>query len=262
MKKLLFSLLFILVALSSCKTYQKIIYFQDVCPDSVVKVLPTQTLRFVPGDRLAINITSSATPELADRYNLTVGGRNGGYANNNVNNTRYTVDENGNIDVPGIGRVCVGGLTRSEVATKIQALFRNGIINDAIVTVSAYDQVYYVMGEVSSPGKKEINRDNLNIIQTLAQCNDLSILAQRNRIKVLRQEGDEIKTYYVDIRSKDIFTSPVYNIQQNDIIYVEPNKVRMGQSNNNENSLRSISMWMSITSFLTSIAILITNAVK
>ena len=59
MKKLLFSLLFILVALSSCKTYQKIIYFQDVCPDSVVKVLPTQTLRFVPGDRLAINITST-----------------------------------------------------------------------------------------------------------------------------------------------------------------------------------------------------------
>ena len=79
---------------------------------------------------------------------------------------------------------------------------------------------------------------------------------------MLRQEGDEIITYYVDIRSKDIFTSPVYNIQQNDIIYVEPNKVRMGQSNNNENSLRSISMWMSITSFLTSIAILITNAVK
>ena len=74
---------------------------------------------------------------------------------------------------------------------------------------------------------------------------------------MVRQEGNESKIYFIDLRSKDMFTSPVYNLQQNDVVYVEPNKVKMGQSTNNDNSVRNISTWLSVTSVLTSIAILI-----
>ena len=86
---------------------------------------------------------------------------------------------------------------------------------------------------------------------------DLTIQARRDRILVMRQEGDETKSYYVDIRSKDIMNSPAYNLRQNDIIVVEPNPMRIGQSTYNENSVRQISTWLSVSSVLISIAILI-----
>jgi polysaccharide export outer membrane protein len=79
---------------------------------------------------------------------------------------------------------------------------------------------------------------------------------------VIRQEGTESKTYYVDLRSKDLLGSPVYNLRQNDVVYVQPNKVKQGQSTNNDNSVRSIATWLSISSVLTSSAILITNALR
>ena len=76
-------------------------------------------------------------------------------------------------------------------------------------------------------------------------------------IRVLRQEGNATRTYFVDLRSKDIFNSPVYNLQQNDIIYVEPNRVKMGQSTNNDNTFRNVSVWITIASFLTTLGVVI-----
>ena len=151
----------------------------------------------------------------------------------------------------------VSGLTRAEAASLIQAKYRDGIINDAVVTVSTYNQYVTILGEVKNPGQLEITRDNLNILEAIGRAGDLTITGRRDCVKVIRQEGNESKTYYVDLRSKDIFNSPVYNLQQNDVIYVEPNKMKSGQSTYNDNSIRSISTWLSISSFLTSLAILI-----
>lgn len=253
MKKTLFIILSVLFTLNSCKTAEKIIYMQDAQAGETFQTQGSKALTLVPGDKVGIMVTSASTPELATRYNLqqTSG------STQNQDNQRYTIDENGNIDMLGIGRIAIGGLTRAEAAAKIQSTFRNGILNDAVVTVAAYNRFITVIGDVSSPGLKEIQRDNMTILEAIGAAGDLNITARRDRIKVVRQEGNESKTYFVDLRSKDLFTSPVYYLQQNDIIYVEPNKVRMGQSTNNDNSLRQISTWLSISSFLTSIAILI-----
>ncbi len=170
---------------------------------------------------------------------------------------RYTIDENGNVDLLGIGRIKVGGLTRSEAAAKIQSVFRNGVLNDAVVTVAAYNQFVTVLGDVARPGRLEIARDNITIFEAIGMAGDLNITGRRDAIKVIRQEGNECKTYFIDLRSKNVFNSPVYNLQQNDIVYVEPNRVKMGSSTNNDNSIRNISTWLSITSVLTSISILI-----
>ena len=159
--------------------------------------------------------------------------------------------------MPGIGRTSVAGLTRAEAAAKIQDAFRSGILNDAVVTVAAYNRFITVIGDVARPGQQEIRRDNITILEALGQAGDLNITARRDRVRVVRQEGNESKIYFIDLRSKDMFTSPVYNLQQNDVVYVEPNKVKMGQSTNNDNSVRNISTWLSVTSVLTSIAILI-----
>ena len=104
-----------------------------------------------------------------------------------------------------------------------------------------------------------IRRDNITLLQALGEAGDLTIQARRDSILVIRQEGNVSKSYFVDLRSKDLLNSPVYNLKQNDIVYVKPNKVRAGQSTVNDNSARSISTWLSISSFLLSLAILIFN---
>lgn len=250
-------LLYLLVAftLASCKTREKVAYMQDLTANESVQTQSTVTLKLVPGDKIGVTVTSSATPDLAARYNLSTGTNYS--SQNNIDNLRYTVDENGNIDMLGIGRIQVGGLTRSEAAAKIQAAFRNGLLNDAVITVSAYNQYITILGDVNKPGRYSISRDNITILEAIGMAGDLNITGRRDAVKVIRQEGDVSKTYFVDLRSSSLFSSPVYNLQQNDIIYVEPNKVKMGQSTNNDNSVRNISTWLSVTSVLTSIAILI-----
>lgn len=230
---------------------------QDVQPGEVITTQPLITLKLCPGDKVGIIVTSSATPDLAERYNLSTGLSSGG-TSQNQDNLRYTVDENGNIDMLGIGRVKIGGLTRSEAAAKIQSIFRSGILNDAVVTVAAYNRYVTILGEVGNPGRQEISRDNMTILDAIGAAGDLTITGRRDNIKVIRQQADKSsKIYFVDLRSKDIFNSPVYNLQQNDIIIVEPNKVRIGQSTINDNSFRSVGMWMSISSFLMSLGVLI-----
>lgn len=249
-----------LIVLSSCKTREKVLYFQDAENWSSIKTKAIEPLTLLPGDKLSVVVTSSATPELAQKFNLPIvtlqaGGTTRSYSNQI---SLYTIDENGCIDIPTLGRVKVQGLTRSQAAEHIQKEMRDGgHLRDAVVTISAYDQYVTIMGEVKSPGRLPINRDNMTILEAIGQAGDLNIQARRDRIMVIRQEGDISKTYYVDIRSKDIFNSPVYNLKQNDVIYVEPNKVRMGQSTNNDNSVRSISTWLSVSSILISLGILV-----
>lgn len=254
MKKTLFSLLLILLAFTSCKTSEKVLYFQDLTSTETFNTQSMQALKLAPGDKVGVSVTSTATPDLAQRYNLQ---QTNVSNTSNQDNLRYTIDANGYIDMLGIGRVQIAGLTRAEAAAKMQEAFRNGILNDAVVTVAAYNQYITILGDVSHPGQQEFRRDNMTILEAIGAAGDLNITARRDCIRVIRQEGNESKTYFVDLRSKDIFSSPVYNLQQNDIIYVEPNKVKVGQSTNNDNSLRSISTWLSISSFLLSLGILI-----
>lgn len=248
-------ILLTVLALVSCKTKERIVYLQDVVQQEAIATQPVMTLKLASGDKIGVMVTSTATPQLAMRYNLSV--PNNTNSSQDADKMRYTIDENGNVDLLGVGRVQVGGLTRSEAAAKIQSVFRNGVINDAVVTVSAYNQYVTVLGDVSRPGRYEVLRDNITLLELLGMAGDLNITARRDAIKVIRQEGNVSKTYFVDLRSKDIFNSPVYNLQQNDIVYVEPNRVKMGQSTNNDNSVRNISTWLSVTSVLTSICILI-----
>lgn len=261
MKQLWLVLCLVLVVFSSCRTKEKVLYFQDAQNGGIYPTQSVQPLKLTMGDKISVIVTSSSTPELAQRFNLPIVTLQAGVANGSSSNqvSVYTIDENGNIDVPTLGRVKVSGLTRSEAGEKIQAMLRSGLLRDAVVTVSSFDQFVTVMGEVNNPGKISISKDNLTILEALGQAGDLTIQARRDRVLVLRQEGSETRSYYVDLRSKDLLSSPVYNLQQNDLVYVEPNKIRMGQSTYNENSIRSISTWLSVSSVLISLGILIFN---
>lgn len=250
MNRFFLVLVAVLLTLSSCKTREKILYFQDIENGSVIPTQAIQPLTFQPGDNLTVIVSSSATPQLAVQFNLST-------STGSQQMAVYTIDENGCIDIPILGRTKISGLTRSGTAAKIQSILRDGKLRDAVVTVNSYDQYITILGEVNKPGKQTITKDRLTIIEALGAAGDLTIHGCRDNILVLRQEGTETKSYYVDLRSKDVMNSPVYNLRQNDVVYVQPNKVKMGQSTNNDNSLRTIGTWMSIVSFLMSLGVLV-----
>ena len=262
MNRFLLIIVAALLTFSSCQTTKKVLYFQDMTQNEEIATQAVEPLKFEPGDRLTVIVTSGKTPDLAVSYNLPVMTIQAGTTTQSYSNqiSPYTVDENGCIDVPSLGKVKVAGLTRAQVSATIQDTLRNGnLLKDAVVTVNAYDQYVTIMGEVKNPGKINIRRDNITLLQALGEAGDLTIQARRDSILVIRQEGNVSKSYFVDLRSKDLLNSPVYNLKQNDIVYVKPNKVRAGQSTVNDNSARSISTWLSISSFLLSLAILIFN---
>lgn len=261
MKQALLPIIALLLLISSCSTSEKVLYFQDIAQGETAPTQAVTPLTFMPGDKLSIIVTSSATPIIAQRFNLPIITLQAGSSQTSYSNqiALYTVDENGNVDIPSLGRIKVGGMTRAQVSEKVQTELRKEQLKDAVVTVNSYDQSITVMGEVAKPGKVSINRDNITILEALGAAGDLTIQARRDNILVLRQEGGETKTYYVDLRSKNLLNSPVYNLRQNDVVYVQPNKVRMGQSTNNDNSVRSIATWLSVSSVLISLGILIFN---
>lgn len=247
-----------LILLSSCHSPEQVLYFQDLQSGESLPTRTLEALKLQPGDKVSIVVSSALTPKLAEAYNIAVAQRQVGTASSNSNSVGiYVIDENGNVDIPALGRVHIAGLTRSEAAQRVQDMLRNGKINDAVVTINAYDQYVTIMGEVARPGRIKIDHDNITLLEALGAAGDLTIQARRDRVLVMRQEGNETQTFYVDLRTKDALNSPVYNLRQNDIVYVEPNKVRMSQSTYNENSFRQVGTWLSITSVIISLGILI-----
>ena len=114
-----------------------------------------------------------------------------------------------------------------------------------------------VMGEVNHPGRYNIDRDHLTVLDALSMAGDLTIFGNREKVLILRQESGKQRVYGVDLNSaQHIYSSPVYYLQQGDVVYVEPNDTRKRQSTVNGNNIRSTSFWISIASLLTSIAIL------
>lgn len=248
-----------LLLFSSCKTGEKVLYLQDVSEGQTLTTQVSQSLKLLAGDKVSIIVTSSSTPAIAMQFNLPITTIQAGAATSATSNqiALYTIDENGCVDMPNLGRIKISGLSRGEAASKIQSMLRAEQLRDAVVTINAYDQYVTVLGEVTRPGRVTIVRDRLTLLDALGQAGDLTIQGRRDNVKVIREENGESKAYFVDLRSKDLFNSPVYSLQQNDIIYVSPNNVRMGQSTNNDNSVRSISTWLSVSSVLISLGILI-----
>ena len=166
MNRFLLIIVAALLTFSSCRTTKKVLYFQDMTQNEEIATQAVEPLKFEPGDRLTVIVTSGKTPDLAVSYNLPVMTIQAGTTTQSYSNqiSPYTVDENGCIDVPSLGKVKVAGLTRAQVSATIQDKLRNGnLLKDAVVTVNAYDQYVTIMGEVKNPGKINNPPPNLAI---------------------------------------------------------------------------------------------------
>ena len=229
MKKINFGLLlFILLTGTSCISSKKMIYLQGV--DSLTN--PAQViqqdyeLRIKPDDQLYIMV-SSKEPELLTPFANTqiLGSSTSGGGTNIQETTGVQVDKNGKIDVPILGEIQVAGLTRLQLADEIKKRLEEGqYIKDPTVSVRIKGLKISVMGEVGSPGVHEM-AGRITLLEALSMAGDLTPTAKRTNILVLREEEGKRHTYTVDLTSgRDVLESPCYYLQQNDVVYVEPNK--------------------------------------
>lgn len=257
-------LIAILASLSSCSSRKEIVYFQDVSRDTIIEGVAPKQIVIRPNDRLLIMV-NSRDPKLADMFNIPYVSRQIGMSSKmtygqNQGMLGYTVNENGDIDFPQLGQIHVAGLTRSQCAAKIKNdLISEGFVNDPTVTVEFMNTEYSVLGEVTAPGRYMVDRDNLTILEALAEAKDLTIFGRRDNVKVIRTDDDgRQSTYLVDLTNiEELQKSPVYYLQPNDVVYVEPNNTRQRQSTVNGNNVISTSFWLSLASLLTTVAVLV-----
>ena len=150
-------------------------------------------------------------------------------------------------------------MTRSEVAGFIKGeLMGRDLVKDPTVTVEFLNTGVSVMGEVLAPGRYDMNRDNITILEALSLAGDLTIQGKRDNVMVIREEDGQLKTYRVDLTNgQQLMSSPAFYLKQDDIVYVEPNGVRKRQTTVNGNTALSASFWVSVASLLTSVAVLI-----
>jgi len=263
---LVFLVISFLAASCGTTTWKNINYLQDVQADTSMNMAINRGIIIQPQDQLSI-IVNSSNQELAAIFNKTIASR---YAGSEMSAggggqyiTGYVVDNEGNITFPQLGPIKVSGLNRWELQSLLEDMLHStGLLKDATVTVEFLNFKISVLGEVASPGSYSVAGDKITIFQALALARDLTIYGQRNNVMVIREKNGERSIYTLDPRSSDIFNSPAYYLQQNDVVYVTPSDVRAGQSTINENYFKSGSFWMAMGSLGVTIANLIITIVR
>lgn len=214
-----------------------------------------------PDDRLAIVVTSK-DPALAEVFNLSVSQYRIGLNSSGNSDSRtaaFTVAADGTIQYPILGNIHVAGLSRTQVASLIQReLVARKLLKDPTVTVEFLNASVSVLGDVKNPGEYVIDRDNMTILQAISKAGDLNITGLRENVLVVREENGKDVAYRLDLtNAQKLMGSPAYYVQQNDVIYVEPNNARKRQATESGNTALTPSFWISVASLLATITALI-----
>jgi len=254
--------IFIAMVAASCSTPKDVAYFQGMAIQAPSQI-NVKSVVIKPNDKLSI-IVNSRDPLVSNMFNLPYTNRILGQTTSVGSATSqgvsvYTVNANGDIDFPELGAVHVEGLTRMEVAALIKGmLVGKDLVKDAVVTVELVNAQASVLGEVNKPGRYPIDRDNMTILDLLGSAGDLTIYGIRDNVKLIRTVDGKQTTYEVNLLSgNDLTSSPAYYIQQDDVVYVEPNPTRKRQSQLNANTVQSTSFWVSIASLAVTITAII-----
>lgn len=249
-------LMVVLLLLSSCASRKSYVYLNDMEFEKMYDLTPRPEAVVRSNDRLKILVTSTDFPELAAPFNIKMGSvqvrEDGSVASMGVyNNEGYHVDIDGNIEFPKLGNLHVDGLKLSEVKELVRnKIIEGGYIQEPIVVVELMNFQYTVLGATGSNGVYKVDGDRINLIEAIAKAGNLTSRARLDRVCVIREVGDGRIVYTHDIRDKEIFDSPAFYLQQNDIVYVEP---KYRKKDTEDRSIQYTTLMMSIASTLTSI---------
>ena len=250
----IFAVCLAVVCLPGCTSYKSVPYMQDAdVVSGVQETLPMYDAKIMPKDLLTITVNAS-DPEAAAPFNLAVQS-----AVNVARSTsliqqpvlqQYLVNNDGTIDFPVLGVLKIGGLTKGEAEDLIREKLGDYLKESPIVTVRMTNYKISVLGEVQRPGVFTISNEKVNIFEALAMAGDLTIWGMRDNVKLIREDADgQRKIVNLDLTKADIIANPYYYLQQNDILYVTPNKTKAKNSDIGQ----STSLWFSGTSILVSV---------
>lgn len=245
---------------SSCFSYKKVPYLQDAeVVNNLQKELPMYDAKIMPKDLLTITVNTT-DPEAAAPFNLTVQSSNNAARSTSLTGQsvlqQYLVSNEGTIDFPVLGSLQVSGLTKSEAENLIRQKLGTYLKETPIVTVRMSNYKISVLGEVAHPGMFTINNEKVNIFEALALAGDLTIWGKRDNVKLIREDAaGQREIINLNLNKADIITSPYYYLQQNDILYVTPNKTKAKNSDVGQ----STTLWFSATSILISLANIVTT---
>ena len=242
--KLTLKTLFILsiLILSSCSTVKKLAYFQKTDIKADTTKLKAKSVRLFdthikPKDLLSITVVSTE-PEASRIYNLVVPQLAEPTTTSNMLYSQpslqsYLVDNDGMIDFPVFGKIKVSDMTTKELEQLLEKKLSSAFAKEMpIITIRLTNYSVNVLGEVARPGKIVTTNERLTIFEGLALAGDLTIYGKRDNVKVLREKADGTKAYItVNLNDKNIIYSPAYYLEQNDVVYIEPNKSRSNSSN-------------------------------
>lgn len=238
-----------LLVISSCAAPKDVVYFQESENlENIISSSPKIAI-YKPQDIISIQI-SAPDADTAIPFNagtISLGSEDGSLAGNALPTPTYLIDSNGMIEFPVLGTLTVAGLSSVSVKEMIKKQLKE-YINDPIVSVKLENFKITILGEVREPGPIVINNERMTLIEAIGIAGDLDIQGRRTNITVIREDNNTQTIYKVDLTSKDIFSSPVYYVAQNDIIYVEPNtsKRRLSRNSNWPRILTSVSSVLGI----------------
>ncbi|MGJ8745225.1 polysaccharide biosynthesis/export family protein [Polaribacter sp.] len=253
--KILIRTIIICILFSSCVSKKNITYFQYDEIDQEKVSNNYQTI-FKPDDLLQITISSEDT-EAARPFNLSAAA----YAasTSSVVGTpvqqSYLIDSKGEIDFPILGKLKLGGLTREQGLELLFNKLSPDYIKNPTINIRISNFRITVNGDVSRPGAYTVANERISILDALGLAGDLNISAKRDNVLVLREEGNKKVPYRVNLLSNKIFTSPVYYLQQNDVVFVEHNKARIQSASSNTNT----SLFISVTGLIITIVSILTR---
>ena len=242
------------VMLLSCTSTKEnnLSYFKDLSlADS--GILPNEQgnylIRLQSDDELIISITS-AVPEATASYNMPMDNPATRGTLQQVTQPRsqtYIIDEEGYIMMPILGRILAKGKTITELSKEIKTLVERDV-KDPHVRIDLVNFAVDVMGEVRNPQRLHTSRQNYTVLDALTQCGDLTEFGQRDKVYVIRTEEGKRTYQRLNLNSSEVFSSPYFYLKQNDIVYVEPNSIRIDNSKYNQNNAFKLSVISTIVS--------------
>lgn len=235
MKNIYFYLMLVVIATSSCSSKKNLSYFQDLGADQieVMGASYSKIITYRENDELSI-IVSASDPQVAAQFNVIVPSKRSAdivTLSGSETLQNYVVDSNGNINFPVLGKIKVEGLTKQELITKLEDELRKSIKNP-IVNVRLVNFRIGVLGEVAAPGGYLFESQRVSVLDALAEAKDLTVYGNRENVLIYRDNEDGTKRIIrIDLTKSDILHSENFYLQQNDVVYVEPNKAKQKESN-------------------------------
>jgi polysaccharide export outer membrane protein len=262
MKKLLkfASVLLFVAVLASCTAYKSVPYLQNVDQVELEKK-PLYDAKIMPKDLLTITVNTT-DPEAAAPFNLTVQTVLNAQSKSTYSQPAlmmYLVDNEGMIDFPVLGRLKVGDLTKTQAEELIRQGLKPYLKEVPIVNVRMANYKISVLGEVARPGTFSISNEKVNIFEALALAGDMTVWGVREDVKLIREDSNgERQVISLNMNDAEVINSDYYYLQQNDVVYVTPNKVKARNSDIGS----ATSLWFTAGSMLVSIASLLVNILR